>query len=264
MMLHDRLKKAVDTEEPAGQRLLDAVRTIDAAGSLAAVLDALAAFAAGEAFRAGVVLLRADRVRSWRDEDGLDLPLAATGFVADAVRTGFAASTMAAGAASALFADAAAGAELHAFPLALSGVVVAVLYAEGGDAGTLEILARHAARALEALTAFKTARAVAGASSAAEPPAPETPAADDEEAAARRYARLLISEIKLYHQDAVEDGQRDRDLSVRLGGEIARARSLYGERVPAHVRHAANYFRDELVRTLAGGDASLLVDVSAA
>jgi hypothetical protein len=75
---------------------------------------------------------------------------------------------------------------------------------------------------------------------------------------------LLISEIKLYHQDVVEAGQRDRDLSVRLGGEIARARSLYGERVPAHVRHAANYFRDELVRTLAGGDASLLVDVSAA
>jgi hypothetical protein len=264
MILHDRLEKAVDTEEPAGQRLLDAVRTIDAAGSLTAVLDALVACAAGEASRAGVVLLRIDRVRGWRDEDGLDLPLAATGFLADAVRTGFSASTMAAGAASALFADAAAGAELHAFPLALSGVVVAVLYAEGGDAGTLEILARHAARALEALTAFKTARAVAGASSAAERPAPETPAADDEEAAARRYARLLISEIKLYHQDAVEAGQRDRDLSVRLGGEIARARSLYGERVPAHVRHAANYFRDELVRTLAGGDASLLVDVSAA
>jgi hypothetical protein len=148
----------------------------------------------------------------------------------------------------------------------LSGVVVAVLYAEGGDAATLEILARHAARALEALTAFKTAHAVAGASSAAEPPAAETPAADDEEAAARRYARLLISEIKLYHQEAVEAGQRDRDLSERLGGEIARARSLYGERVPLHVRHAAHYFRDELVRTLAGGDASLLVgvDVSAA
>jgi hypothetical protein len=264
MMLHDRLEKAVDTEESAGQRLLDAIRTIDAAGSLTAVLEALVARAAGEASRAGVVFLRGDRVRGWRDEDGLDLPLAATGFVADVVRTGFAASTTVSGDPSPPFADAATGAELHAFPLRLSGVVVAVLYAEGGDAGTLEILARHAARALEALTAFKTARAVAGASSAAEPPAPETPAADDEEAAARRYARLLISEIKLYHQDAVEAGQRDRDLSVRLGGEIARARSLYGERVPAHVRHAANYFRDELVRTLAGGDASLLVDVSAA
>ena len=266
MMLHDRLTKAVDIEELAGQRLLDAVRTIDAAGTLAAVLDALVARAAGEASRAGVVLLRADRVRGWRDKDGLDLPLAATGFVADAVRTGFAASATASGTTSPPFADAAAGVELHAFPLALAGVVVAVLYAEGGDAGTLEILARHAARALEALTAFKTARAVAGVSSAAEPPAVETPAAGDEEAAARRYARLLISEIKLYHQEAVEAGQRDRDLSERLGGEIARARSLYGERVPAHVRHAAHYFRDELVRTLAGGDASLLVgvDVSAA
>jgi hypothetical protein len=244
--------------------LLDAVRTIDEARTLTAVLDALTARAAGEASRAGILLVRADRVRGWRAGDRLDVPLAETGFVADSVRTGFAASTTATGAASAPFADAAAGAALHAFPLALSGVVVAVLYAEGGDAGTLEILARHAARALEALTAFKTARAVAGASSVPEPPAAETPAAGDEQAAARRYARLLISEIKLYHQEAVEAGQRDRDLSSRLGGEIARARSLYGERVPSHVRRAADYFGDELVRTLAGGDASLLVDVSAA
>jgi hypothetical protein len=258
----------VSSQPPAREstvtRLLDAIRAIDEARSLTAVLDALVARAALETSRAGALLVRADRVRGWRDED-LDVPLAETGIVADAVRTGFAASTTATGLASLPFAGAAAGAEIHAFPLALSGDVVAVLYAEGGDAGTLEILARHGARVLEALTAFKTARAVAGASSVGVPPV-EThmPAADDEEAAARRYARLLISEIKLYHQDAVEAGRRDRDLFVRLGGEIAHARSLYGERVPAHVRHAADYFRDELVRTLAGGDASLLVDVSAA
>ena len=97
-----------------------------------------------------------------------------------------------------------------------------------------------------------------------EPRAGHVSAAPDEEVAARQYARLLISEIKLYHQDAVEAGRRERDLSVRLAGEIARARSLYEERVPAHVPRAADHFRDELVRTLAGGDASLLVDVSAA
>jgi hypothetical protein len=278
MTLDNRLRKAVEalrmvteelsaeelTHEPAGNRLLDAIRMIDEARSLTAVLDALVARAAGEASRAGALLVRAGRVRGWRDDDHLDLPLAETGFVADAVRAGFPASTTAAGVASPPFASAAAGAELHAFPLALSGVVVAVLYAEGGDAGTLEILARHAARALEALTAFKTARAVAGAPSVAQPTAAKTPNADEEMAAARRYARLLISEIKLYHQEAVEAGRRDRDLSARLGGEIARARSLYGERVPAHVRHASDYFRDELVRTLAGGDASLVMDVSAA
>ena len=71
-------------------------------------------------------------------------------------------------------------------------------------------------------------------------------------------ARLLVSEIKLYHESAVVEGQRDRDLATRLGGEIARARVLYEERVPPHVRQRADFFYDELVRTLANGDATLL------
>ncbi len=57
------------TQEPAGNRLLDAIRTIDEARSLTAVLDALVARAAGEASRAGALLVRAGRVRGWRDED---------------------------------------------------------------------------------------------------------------------------------------------------------------------------------------------------
>jgi hypothetical protein len=150
-------------QQPAGTHLLDAVRAIDEARSLTGVLDALVARAALEASRAGALLVRADRVGGWRDEH-LDLPLGESGIVADAVRTGLAASTTATGTASPPFAGAAAGAELHAFPLALSGHVVAVLYAEGGDTGTLEILARHAARVLEVLTAVKTARSVADAS----------------------------------------------------------------------------------------------------
>jgi hypothetical protein len=244
--------------------LLDAIRAMDDARSLTALLDVLVARAAAVATRAGVLLVRADRVSGWRD-DRIGVPLAETGVVANAVRAKCPASSMHSGVATLPFADAAEGAQLHAFPLVLAGDVVAVLYAEGGDAATLEVLARYGARSLEALTAFKAARAIAGASpSIVERPAVEAPAANDEEAAARRYARLLISEIKLYHQDAVEAGRRDRDLSARLGGEIARARALYGERVPAHVRHAADYFRDELVRGLAGGDASLLMDVSAA
>ena len=57
---------------------------------------------------------------------------------------------------------------------------------------------------------------------------------------------------------AVVDGRRDRDLATRLGGEIARARVLYEQRVPPQVRQRADYFHDELVRTLADGDATLL------
>ena len=75
---------------------------------------------------------------------------------------------------------------------------------------------------------------------------------------ARRYARLLVSEIKLYHEPAVIDGCRVRDLATRLGGEIARARVMYEERVPAQVRERHDFFHEELVKTLANGDASLL------
>jgi hypothetical protein len=96
-----------------------------------------------------------------------------------------------------------------------------------------------------------------------EGPAREDPAdtgapGDNTAAAARRYAHLLVSEITLYHEPAVIAGRRDRDLAQRLGDEIARARLLYEERVPPHMRDRTVYFDEELVRTLAGGDPSLL------
>jgi len=146
-------------DEPDGKRILDAVRALDEARSLTAVLDTLVERAAAAASRAGVLLVRADRVRSWRDDEQLDVPLAETGIVAEAVRTRVAASTTAGGTMTPPFVGGTVGADVHAFPLSLSGDVVAVLYAEGGNAATLEILARHAASVLESLTAFKAARA---------------------------------------------------------------------------------------------------------
>ena len=81
---------------------------------------------------------------------------------------------------------------------------------------------------------------------------------EDPVEAARRYARLVVSEIKLYHESAVVAGRKARDLMTRLGGEISRARTLYDQRVPADVREGHDYFEDELVKTLAGGDATLV------
>jgi hypothetical protein len=69
---------------------------------------------------------------------------------------------------------------------------------------------------------------------------------------------LLVSEIKLYHEPEVAAGRRERDLAVRLGGEIAHARALYEQRVPRETRAAADFFHQELVRTLADGDEALL------
>jgi hypothetical protein len=75
---------------------------------------------------------------------------------------------------------------------------------------------------------------------------------------AKRFARLLVSEIKLYNEAQVSAGRERRDLYDRLKDDIERSRRMYMERVPAHVASSTDYFYDELVRTLANGDPSLL------
>jgi hypothetical protein len=153
-----------------------------------------------------------------------------------------------------------------ALPIVVGGRVVAVLYADGPPANnsavgsrwpaTLEVLARHTSRALEALTIERATGLVAPRPQRTATPARE-PGAGDEDSA-RRYARLLVSEIRMYHEPVVDAGRRSRDLRSRLGGEIDRARRLYEERVPQTIRDRADYFEQELVRTLADGDRSLL------
>ncbi len=75
---------------------------------------------------------------------------------------------------------------------------------------------------------------------------------------ARRFARLLVSEIKLYNESKVEQGRRSRDLYERLKEDIDRSRQMYDERISEEVRRNSNYFYDELVRILADGNADSL------
>ena len=223
-------------------RLLDAVREIDAAHTLSQILDTLLICASREMNRVAVLLVQSGRYRGWRSI-GFEPPFDRGGSV-----------------------ELPEGAAV--MPMAIDGQVVAVLYVEhegsepeGAAAGprqVLEILVRHAARCLESVTAFKAARAALAPRARDRHTATSDDAHADDDAAARRYARLLVSEIKLYHESDVTAGRRERDLATRLGGEIARARGLYEERVPAQIRRRADYFHDELVRTLANGDSTLL------
>ena len=239
-------------------RLADAVRSLEGARSLTEILDTLVSCARADASRADVWLIRGGRLHQWRspESSGADhVParlLDEPGPIAEAARTNAVGSAEGA----------------IAVPIAIAGSAVAVLYAELGTENlelstqNVELLTRYAARCLEALTAFKAARALTqrpAAPDAADgsPPAIDAASVEDD-TSARRYARLLVSEIKLYHESAVIEGRRDRDLATRLGGEIARARAMFEERVAADVRQRADYFHDELVRTLADGDASLL------
>ncbi len=88
-----------------------------------------------------------------------------------------------------------------------------------------------------------------------------TPASETEQRAhndARRFARLLISEIKLYNAAKVNEGRRHFDLYQRLKDEIDRSRKVYDKRVSPSVAERFDYFYDELVQTLAEGDAEKL------
>lgn len=75
---------------------------------------------------------------------------------------------------------------------------------------------------------------------------------------ARRFARLLVSEIKLYNEQKVVEGRANRDLYDRLREDIDRSRQMYDKRVTPEVSSQFDYFYEELVNTLAEGDAAKL------
>ncbi|HMJ07937.1 MAG TPA: hypothetical protein VK468_02960, partial [Pyrinomonadaceae bacterium] len=70
---------------------------------------------------------------------------------------------------------------------------------------------------------------------------------------ARRFARLLVSEIKLYNEQKVVDGREAGDLYDRLREAIDRSREMYDKRVQPQVASKFDYFHYELVNGLADG-----------
>ncbi len=79
---------------------------------------------------------------------------------------------------------------------------------------------------------------------------------DEMHTKARRFAKLLVDEIKLYNQAKVTEGRRSRDLYDRLKEDIEKSRATYQRRY-GHVNDV-DYFGQELVRVLADNDATLL------
>ena len=71
---------------------------------------------------------------------------------------------------------------------------------------------------------------------------------------ARRFARLLVSEIKLYNEQKVKEGRQAGDLYDRLREAVDRSREMYDKRVSPQVASKFDYFHYELVNTLAEGD----------
>ena len=165
----------------AMERLLDAFRRLDQAMTLTALIDALAEAAAGETTRSAVFVVRGREVRGWRvagfsdapaDVRLVSVPLDGAGAIGVCVRSKarveITPATFAGSGDLGFIAgvDAAAG---LAMPVTLGGETAAVIYGDdagtGGPAGwreTIEILARHASRCLEAQTAIRAAKLAPG------------------------------------------------------------------------------------------------------
>ncbi len=251
--------------------LLDAVRAIDESTTLSAALAAVVRGAARESARVALFLVNGSTLEEWPVEgvapvdsgpirsDGRE-----AGFLAHVLATGEAQSTDGTnGSVAPTFARLSPGQIAIAVPFVLDGRPVAVLYADEGADGqapaswreTVQILGRHGAAYIAYLTSIRTAQALKLMAAGGVTAGATT---DDEAQGARRYARLLVSEIKLYNEGAVRTGRERRDLRQRLKPEIERARKLYDERIASSIGGRDHYFEQELVQTLADGDQSLL------
>jgi hypothetical protein len=265
------------------ERMLAAIRAMDAARSLSDVLSALLRSAAAEAPRAALFVVNGAELRGWKTQgfgesvSALQLGINEPGLLGEVVRRAEPVVTAdGAGPDAPAFAALPADCAAIAVPLLVGAQPVAVLYADDGTEGpraapaswpeAVQILGRHASVNLAHLTAARAAEAMRRSltPSAAAPAAAsrvrqaEASAPTEDGNSARRYARLLVSEIKLYNEAAVRLGRQHRDLLARLKPEIDRARRLYEQRISPTIDSSAAFFQQELVQTLADGDPALL------
>jgi hypothetical protein len=171
-----------EAEMAAASRLLEGVRMLDGASTLSEVLDRLGEAASREAGRAAVLVVKAERLIGWKisgfgplDTQARDLELAldTSSIIGEAASTGRPTTTTGNAAGAPAFANLPEHRTGLAVPITVGGRAVAVVYADTAAAAvndhyapsawpeTIEMLARHAARCLEALTVQKTATAAA-------------------------------------------------------------------------------------------------------
>jgi hypothetical protein len=116
---------------------------------------------------------------------------------------------------------------------------------------------------LERPVAVAQAEPVVSAAAAAPAPATDafanlSPEDADVHRKAHRFARLLVDEIKLYNQVKVAEGRKSKDLYDRLKEDIEKSRITYQKRYGNTAAGGADYFSQELVRSLAEDDTSIM------
>ena len=92
------------------------------------------------------------------------------------------------------------------------------------------------------------------------PPSGPPMSPEDEELhnKARRFARLLVDEIKLYNKAKLGEGRANKNLYDLLKDPIDKSRATYQKRYGSTVAASGNYFEDEMKRSLAEDDLSVM------
>jgi hypothetical protein len=75
---------------------------------------------------------------------------------------------------------------------------------------------------------------------------------------AKRFAKILVSEIELYNKSKVAEGRKNHDLYKRVKSDIDRSRQTFEKRFGKILNKQFDYFHDELVKALAMGDLAVL------
>lgn len=83
------------------------------------------------------------------------------------------------------------------------------------------------------------------------------PIPDETHEKARRFAKLLVEEIKLYNPTKLVEGRARGDLYSRLRDDIEKSRGAYQKRYGESVKDI-DYFAQELLRILADNNPAVM------
>jgi len=148
-----------------------------------------------------------------------------------------------------------AGEKVFLFPLVVKGSVTAALFAMGDvDAPVMELLAEIAAAHMGTLRQVSLVQSTPASVQARQSWDELSPQQQAVHLRAQRFARLKVSELRLYHPDAVRRGIKRSDLYLVLKPEIDAARDEYKKEFPG----IFDYLYLELVGNLANNDDILL------
>jgi hypothetical protein len=114
------------------------------------------------------------------------------------------------------------------------------------------------APAAEVIPMAAAASAAAAPAVAKDPLAGLSPEDADTHRKAQRFARLLVDEIKLYNQAKVAEGRRNKDLYDRLKEDIDKSQATFQKRYGGTVAASVDYFQQEIMRSLAEDDISVM------